>query len=305
VEKPGNRRTLKTSPSSLGGRIGARTLLSSEGRAWRDVYVEVFTQDHIQHPVLVPAISEPVLSWTISGDAIVEERELDGEWISHSIQAGDFYLTHSNLPYEIRWQADKSKPFHAMHLYLSISLLERAAQMVLGKTGARMTLRDVSGGRDETISRFLTLIHHELASKAAASPLYVEGLLQSLAIHLVRNYASGGSHVRMRNTLPGHKLRHAVAFMASHLERPFDLGTLAKETAMSKFHFSRLFKKATGLTPSQYFIRQRIQRAQQLLRETDLSVIEIGLSVGYSNPSHFSQVFRRAVGVSPGDYRLA
>jgi AraC family transcriptional regulator len=279
--------------------------MSSEGRAWRDVFVEVFTQDHVQHPILVPAISEPVLSWTVSGDAIVEERELDGEWIAHSIHAGDFYLTHSNTPYEIRWQADHSKPFHAMHLYLSISLLERVAEVVLGKTNVRVTLRDVSGGRDETISQLLDLIYRELASKAAASPMYVEGLLQSLAIHLVRNYASDGSHVRMRNALPGFKLRHAIAFMASRLEQPFDLGALAKETAMSKFHFSRLFKKATGLTPSQYFIRQRIQRAQQLLRETDLNVTEIGLSVGYSNPSHFSQVFRRAVGVSPGDYRLA
>ncbi len=73
--------------------------------------------------------------------------------------------------------------------------------------------------------------------------------------------------------------------------------------SISEFHFSRLFKKATGLPPSHYFIRQRVARAQRLLQETEASIIEIGLSVGYSSPSHFAQIFRRETGLSPSDYR--
>lgn len=72
---------------------------------------------------------------------------------------------------------------------------------------------------------------------------------------------------------------------------------------MSEFHFSRLFKRSTGLTPSQYFIRLRMAEARRLLRETGRRVIEIGLDVGYASPSHFAQVFRRVVGVSPSEYR--
>lgn len=64
-----------------------------------------------------------------------------------------------------------------------------------------------------------------------------------------------------------------------------------------------MFKRATGLSPSQYFIRLRMSRARHLLLETDLSIIDIGLDVGYSSPSHFSQVFRREVGVTPSAYR--
>ena len=91
--------------------------------------------------------------------------------------------------------------------------------------------------------------------------------------------------------------------MDAHLEEPFDLARLAQTAGMSEFHFSRLFKKATGLSPSRYFIRQRIARAQQLLQETDTSIIEVGMSVGYSSPSHFAQIFRREAGISPSDYR--
>jgi AraC family transcriptional regulator len=72
---------------------------------------------------------------------------------------------------------------------------------------------------------------------------------------------------------------------------------------MSAFHFSRLFKKTTGFSPSQYLIRLRMAEARRLLRETERSVIEIGLEVGYSSPSHFAQIFRREVGITPTDYR--
>lgn len=72
---------------------------------------------------------------------------------------------------------------------------------------------------------------------------------------------------------------------------------------MSEAHFSRQFKRSTGVAPSQYFIRMRMAAARQLLRETNRSIISIGLDVGYSSPSHFSQIFRKETGVSPGEYR--
>ncbi|MDA7001708.1 helix-turn-helix domain-containing protein, partial [Agrobacterium salinitolerans] len=82
-----------------------------------------------------------------------------------------------------------------------------------------------------------------------------------------------------------------------------NLAEIAEIAGMSAFHFSRLFKKATGLSPSRYFIRLRMTRAQQLLQETDLSIIRVGFAVGYSSPSHFSQVFRRETGLLPSHYR--
>ena len=59
------------------------------------------------------------------------------------------------------------------------------------------------------------------------------------------------------------------------------------------------------MSPLQFVTRERITRAQQLIRETKRSLIEIGLDVGYKNPSHFAQVFRRVVGVTPTEFRSA
>ncbi len=86
-------------------------------------------------------------------------------------------------------------------------------------------------------------------------------------------------------------------------EEEFSPGRLAAHAGMSEFHFNRLFKRATGVPPSQYQIKLRIDTARQLLRETKKSVITIANDVGYSNPSHFAQLFRKETGLSPTDYR--
>ncbi|PDT49886.1 AraC family transcriptional regulator [Sinorhizobium fredii] len=292
----------RTSPEGLESYIAGRTLISGDGPAWTDMFVQVFSRLRVQEPFLVPAVAEPLVVWVMSGKALVEERDLGGEWTANRVSVGDFFLTRSVTPYEMRWRAEGDEPFQVMHLYLSVPLFERVAEEVSGKAAA-VVLRDVSGGQDEQLSHLLALVHRELTAESAGSRLFVQGLAQSMAVHLIRHYASGESASRPRNALPGSKLRRAIAFMETHLEKPFDLMQVAQVVGMSEFHFSRLFKQATGLSPSHYFIRQRVAKAQRLLKETDTSIIEIAMAVGYSSPSHFAQIFRREAGVSPRDYR--
>ena len=111
------------------------------------------------------------------------------------------------------------------------------------------------------------------------------------------------SSIRRRSAIPVHRLRRVTDLMEQKLASAFDLGLYASAAEMSEAHFSRQFKRSTGLAPSQYFIGMRIATARQLLRETNRSIISIGMDVGYSSPSHFSQVFRKETGVSPGAYR--
>jgi AraC family transcriptional regulator len=91
--------------------------------------------------------------------------------------------------------------------------------------------------------------------------------------------------------------------MAEHLAEEFSLARLAVQAGMSEFHFNRLFKRATGVPPSQYQIRLRMDLARRLLRESQKSVIAVANDVGYSNPSHFAQLFRKETGLSPTIYR--
>jgi AraC-like DNA-binding protein len=80
-------------------------------------------------------------------------------------------------------------------------------------------------------------------------------------------------------------------YVHAHLPESISIETLAELVELSPFHFSRAFKQATGITPLQFVTRERMLQAEQLIRETSRSLIEIALEVGNTSPSHFAQVF--------------
>ncbi|HYJ44977.1 MAG TPA: AraC family transcriptional regulator, partial [Pyrinomonadaceae bacterium] len=123
-------------------------------------------------------------------------------------------------------------------------------------------------------------------------------------IHLAREYGVTDEEAHSSSpSLPGYKLRQITDWVAEHLTEEFSLDRLAAQAGLSKFHFQRLFKAATGVAPSRYHMDLRINEARRLLRETRMSVVDVGLEVGYANPSHFARLFRRETGLSPSDYR--
>jgi AraC family transcriptional regulator len=102
-----------------------------------------------------------------------------------------------------------------------------------------------------------------------ASPLFVSAIAQAIAIHLARNYAETIEEWHSGSpSLPGYKLRQITDWMAEHVAEDLNLERLAAQAGLSKFHFHRLFKSATGVSPAHYQIDLRMNLARQLLRET-------------------------------------
>jgi AraC family transcriptional regulator len=134
--------------------------------------------------------------------------------------------------------------------------------------------------------------------------MVVESLARLIAVHLARNYGAMDEEPHSSShSLPGYKLRQLTDWMAGHAAEEFNLERLAAQAGLSRFHFQRLFKAATGVTPSRYHIDLRLNEARRLLRETKMSVIDVALEVGYTDPSHFARLFRRETGLSPSEYR--
>ena len=276
--------------------------LTAASNAWKNLLVRIYSEPRVEESVIYPAVAEPRIVRILSGASVVEERDLGGPWLKTRVEPGDFFLTALQSPFEVRWRAIGPEPLQTMHLYLGLPVFNRAIEEALQKDPGTIQLRDLSGFKDNFLSALLEELHKEVSSRHRGSSLFVEGIAQSLAVHLVRTY--GDQTIReYKGGLPGFRLRKVMDLMISHLEDEFSLIRLAREADMSEFHFSRAFKKTTGLTPSQYFIHLRMEKARRLLRETKRSVIEIGLDIGYTSPSHFAQIFRREVGISPSEYR--
>jgi AraC family transcriptional regulator len=106
-----------------------------------------------------------------------------------------------------------------------------------------------------------------------------------------------------RGGLPPGVLRSVCQFVETHLERTISLEELASIARLSISHFARAFKQSKGVSPHNYLLRRRVQRAQELLAGTELPLSEIAFACGFADQSHCSRQFKERVGVSPRRYR--
>jgi AraC-like DNA-binding protein len=105
---------------------------------------------------------------------------------------------------------------------------------------------------------------------------------------------------------PGHaliQLRQARDHADRHFADPLTLEDLASVAALSKYHFHRIFTVTYGRTPAAHLTERRIERAQDLLRSTNLSVTEVCFAVGYNSLGSFSSRFTQIVGETPSEFQ--
>ncbi len=100
------------------------------------------------------------------------------------------------------------------------------------------------------------------------------------------------------------KLLGAIAQMEAFLENPLPLQDIAAAVGMSTRQLERLFRDRLEDTPSRYYLDLRLQRARQLLRQTPMSILQVGVASGFSSASHFARRYRERFGYAPRDERL-
>ena len=292
-----------TSAESLDRYAVGQKTAGGKGPAWKDVKVSVLALPPAAGPFTMPAVTEPLIVWTTSGEAETQERENNGPWLTSHVKKNSLFLTAAGAPYDFQYRTLSSEPYEVVLVLISLPLFNEALREVFGTNAANTRLRDLSGFEDPELTALIRPLRDE-ALRAHSSRLVVRGLGQAIAVHLARHYTAVIDGVRgAASSLPGFKLKRVTDWMAEHLEEDFSLARLAEQAQMSEFHFNRLFKRATGVPPSQYHIKLRLDAARRLLRETQKSVITIANEVGYSNPSHFAQLFRKETGLSPTHYR--
>lgn len=271
-------------------------LLSSRGRGWNGLTVELHSFHELDTVVQSP---DHVIALHLAGNVHIH-RIRAGRNQSRTMSPGDVTVTRVGAPTGWR-QADRS-------LVILLRLAPAYLRMVAGDECAldpdRFEIQDTFATRDPPLDDLGQRLLAGLELEGVDSHLYVDTLTCELAIHLLRHYTMAtAAPTWSKAKLSPHKLRRAIQYIDENLRNELTLSAMAEAVALSPGHFAHAFRQATGVAPHRYVLERRVDRAKELLRQSDLPITEIADRIGCSSHSHFSALFHRVTGFTPRQFR--
>lgn len=269
-------------------------ILSSYEAGWKGIQFAYYRQP--THEVPECCFAQHIISMHI-GHAT--RMTVKGHFQNEYYADGDVGILPANQSSPLTWCNGEAE---FINLYLEPAKFARVASETFDVE--RIELMSFFKIRDPLIQQIGLELYRELAENEVGSCLYAESMATALAAHLLRRYSTKKLVIREYTSgLPNYKLREAIAYINDHLDQKLSLAEMAALVQMSPYYFASLFKQSTGFAPHQYVTKCRIEKAKQLLKRQELTIIEVCQLVGFQSQSHFTRVFRQHTGVTPKVYR--
>jgi AraC family transcriptional regulator len=269
----------------------------------------------------------PIGPLSPSSSLLVERRDLEPiSWQSHLLddQLFHFFLKPAVIGYSLRDAATVKIPvapgqivfcprkewhnirwderISVLSIRIPDSALMEAARERLADRSLEIVPRQLV--TDDRLTHLLLALDAERARGYSAGKLFVDGVEAAVANILLTSFnAFAPRSISGKGGMAPRLLRRVLEFMNANMDKQIGLKDLADCAGLSLSHFSFQFRASTNQSPHQYMLRLRVERSKELLADSRLSVLDVGLEVGFRNQQHFATVFRNSVGVPPSVYR--
>jgi AraC family transcriptional regulator len=273
--------------------------------------------EHRFHHIVseVPEVSTVKAGLVINlGGQYQAERWIDGKFYQHRMQPGDFTVFPAGISYRVAWD----RPQELLMVGFDPSLIQQKVLELNDLSTSQLSV-NYKGEifpqhkfNDPLIYQLGLALKTELNANRSTDRLYTESLTDTLLVHLLRlcssqthlasSFDSRFERLRQRG-LSKTQLQAVIDYIQANIDRNLSLTELASITQLGSHHFSNLFKRSTGLSPYQYVIQQRLDRATELLKNTDRSIVDIAVQTGFANQSHLTTAFRKHLSITPKRYR--
>jgi AraC family transcriptional regulator len=283
--------------------IDRTVVTSSDAAAWTSLLVERHVVTPAGQVVDIPPTPDQTIVVGIRGEQQVEVRG-PGGWRRMTYRAGTVGLTAGHRDQVVRRRRrEASSTFEKINIYVPQAAVQRVVEECRAAGISPAAAIDSLGADDRTVEAFAHALVRAIGR--GAPDLYAQSAVQWLITHLVTVHpgASAEAAVRRPPPLTDARLAAVLELIRAEFTAPLSLDRLASEARVSKYHFSRLFRQATGVTPHAYLVRVRLDAAREMLAETDLGIGQIARRCGYARASHFAAAFAASFGLPPGHYR--
>ncbi len=230
------------------------------------------------------------------------QRKGDGETQRGAALPGMVWISPMGIH---EYDIELTGPAECLHIYLPPTLVEASALQDYDIDPSRVQLAYAGFVADPSLHQIAAAMNSCVGRKFDVTDrLFIDGMRTSLAASLMGNYTvDRWKRPEIGPTLDAKRLKRVIDYIEARLMDEMTLEELAGEACLSPFHFSRLFKQATGLSPHRYVTDRRVQMAQQKLAGDASSLVEIALDAGFGSQANFTRVFKRSTGLTPGQYR--
>jgi AraC family transcriptional regulator len=233
------------------------------------------------------------------GRRVTAQYRKDGRFQHVTKSKGSISLFPSQQPFFRRVESGQNGASDFLFLALDPVLVTRAGADLEGYPD-RVELIEQQGQVDPALRHIAMALRAGLQTGRSGERMYGESLAMALAIHLLRKYAVKPVEPPIApGGLSREKLMRAVNYIEDQLDEDLTVAEIARAVYMSPYHFSRLFKKATGQSPYRYVIEARAKRAKALLKSRKFSISEVAYQVGFADQSHLTYHIKKFYGLTP------
>jgi AraC family transcriptional regulator len=269
------------------------------GPAPQQPWKHIVLERHVVHQGEIPEHGHPslCLHLQVAGAQDFEWWQ-DGKNAIEHTQPGSLIVIPPGTQDRLRWQGSSER--------LILSIDNDALQQFASQLGVRrpLEIRGAWSILDPALRVLIAEMGRETRANWPLGALYADLLALGLQTLLVRNHSAQPIALpRLQGGLGLPKLKRAMEYMTANLAEDIGLEQVAEELGLSASHFAHEFRGATGATPYQYLLQQRLERAKTLLKTTKLPVQNVGALSGFNYPANFVRTFRQRVGQSPEAWR--
>jgi len=283
-------------PSDLKYLVPRQPLITSQEVCWKNILVQHHKQTPWEMPENTVVYHAIAIHWAVTD--LKMDRVMDGQKQQETIHHGSCAIIPANVPHQTTWRQD----IEFTLLLLEPSHLAYTAYETVD--GDRVELIPQFSKPDPILSGIGSSLKSELETNGSEAKLYVESAATFLAAHLLRHHCTRTQSLpNDAGGLPKYKLRTAIAYIQEHLGEEITLEAIATHLNMSQYYFCHLFKQSMGVSPYQYVLQQRINKAKNLLKQRQLTITDVALECGFANQTHFTKYFRKLAGTTPKNYR--